>query len=143
MRMFSIYGPGQDLAEMRQGMVSIYLAMLLRGEPVVVKGPLDRVRDLVFIDDCVAAWKLALESEVSGALNIGTGIGTSVRELLDRLIAATGLPQDHPVTEADRTPGDQTALYADVSGLRSALGWVPQTTVDEGISAMVRWARGQ
>jgi UDP-glucose 4-epimerase len=141
LRMFSIYGPGQDLSEMRQGMVSIYLAMLLRGEPVVVKGPLDRVRDLVFVDDCVAAWRLALERDVSGAFNVGSGTGTTVRELLDRLIAAVGLPAGHPVVEADRTPGDQTALVADTRNVRETLGWEPATSLDAGIESLVRWAR--
>lgn len=141
LRMFSIYGPGQDLSEMRQGMVSIFLSMLLRGEPVVVKGPLDRVRDLVFIDDCVAAWKLALAREVSGTFNVGTGVGTSVGDLVRRLIAAAGLPADHPVQESARTPGDQTALFADPRRAREELGWEPKTSVEDGLAAMVRWAR--
>lgn len=143
LRMFSIYGPGQDLADLRQGMVSIYLAMLLRGDPVVVKGPLDRVRDLVYIDDCVAAWRAALEGEVTGPVNVGTGVGTSVRELLDGLIAQLGLPADHPVVEAERTPGDQTALVADTTRARDALGWSATTTVQEGLGAMVNWARDE
>lgn len=142
LRMFSIYGPGQDLGELRQGMVSIYLAMLLRSEPVVVKGPLERVRDLVHVDDCVAAWRLALEREVTGAINLGSGTGTSVRELLDVLISALGLPADHPIVEADRTPGDQTALVADTARARDVLGWTAKIGMREGLETMVRWARG-
>ncbi len=42
LRMFSVYGPGQDLTELKQGMVSIYLAYILKGRPVEVKGSLDR-----------------------------------------------------------------------------------------------------
>ena len=113
MRMFSVYGPGQDLTEMRQGMASIFLAMLLRGEAVEVHGSLDRVRDFVFIDDCVAAWRIALERDVRGAFNIGTGVGTSVGDLVTQLIAATGLPADHPVTSIGPTPGDQATMIAD------------------------------
>ena len=141
LRMFSIYGPGQDLSDLRQGMVSIYLAMLLRGEAVVVKGPLDRVRDLVYIDDCVAAWRAALEGDLTGPVNVGTGVGTTVRELLDGLIAQLGLPADHPVQEAERTPGDQTALVADTAHAQAALGWQARTTVQDGLAAMVNWAR--
>jgi UDP-glucose 4-epimerase len=56
LRMFNVYGAGQDLENLDQGMVSIYLAYILRGEPVLVLGPLDRVRDLVHVDDVVQAW---------------------------------------------------------------------------------------
>jgi len=46
-RMFSVYGPGQNLANMKQGMVSIYLAYLLKQEPLIVKGSLERVPNAV------------------------------------------------------------------------------------------------
>lgn len=141
LRMFSIYGPGQDLSEMRQGMVSIFLAMLLRGEPVEVHGALDRVRDFVYVDDCVAAWRRALDSDVSGAFNVGTGKGTSVQELVAALIAAAGLPEDHPVHSIGTTPGDQTAMIADPRRAAAQLAWEAKTTLEDGLAAMVRWAR--
>ncbi len=141
LRMFSIYGPGQDLTEMRQGMASIFLAMLLRGEPVEVHGSLDRVRDFVFIDDCVSAWRLALEGDVRGAFNIGTGVGTSVGDLVTQLVAATGLPADHPVTSIGTTPGDQTTMIADPARAVLELGWEARTALPDGLAAMVRWAR--
>jgi len=140
-RMFSIYGPGQDLDDLRQGMVSIFLAMALSGDPVVVRGPLGRKRDFVYIDDCVEAWVRALHGDgVSGPLNVGTGVGTSINELLDALLGAMGRP-DHPVEEADvRTPGDQYALWADMSHMREQLGWAPAKPLREGLEAMLRWA---
>ena len=141
-RMFSVYGPGQDMAEMRQGMVSIYLAFVLRGEPIVVKGSLDRVRDFIYIDDCVEAWRLALEREASGIFNLGTGTATTVRSLIDQLLAAAEAPADYPVVEDGGTPGDQFALSADVTRLRTELGWEPRTALPEGLAALVGWARG-
>ena len=141
LRMFSIYGPGQDLAEMRQGMASIFLAMLLRGEPVEVHGSLDRVRDLVFIDDCVAAWRLALEREVRGPFNVGTGTGTSVGALVALLIDVAGLPAGHPVTSIGTTPGDQTAMIADTRRAAQELGFQARTALRDGLEAMLRWAR--
>lgn len=143
LRMFSIYGPGQDLTEMRQGMVSIFLAMLLRGETVEVHGSLDRVRDFVYIDDCVAAWRMALEREVSGAFNIGTGIGTSVGDLVAELIAAAGLPADHTVVSTGTTPGDQTTMIADPARAAEELGWQASTALRDGLTAMIRWARDE
>jgi UDP-glucose 4-epimerase len=140
LRMFSIYGPGQNLEEMRQGVVSIFLSMALRGEPIDVHGSLDRVRDFVYVDDCVEAWVRALSAEASGALNMGTGVGTSFRDMIAEMLDQMGRP-DHPVSERDEpTPGDQRALWADTSRLRRELGWVPATPLRDGLAAMLGWA---
>jgi UDP-glucose 4-epimerase len=136
-RMFSVYGPGQDLAELRQGMVSIYLTYILRGEPVQVRGMLDRVRDLVYIDDVVAAWRAALEQPARGPLNLGAGEPVSVRQIIDELAGAP----DYPVDQQPGTPGDQHALWADIGRAREALGWEPRTSRADGLARLVAWAR--
>ena len=142
LRMFSIYGPGQDLDEMRQGMVSIFLAMALRGEPIEVRGPLDRVRDFVYVEDCVEAWLRALACpDATGPFNVGTGVGTSIRALLAEMLELLGAP-DHPVRElAARTPGDQFALSASTTRAREILGWSARTELRQGLGAMIGWAR--
>lgn len=142
LRMFSVYGPGQNLQNLRQGMASIYLAHLLRGEPIVVKGRLDRCRDLVYIDDVVRAWDAALNTPVSGAFNVGTGRGTTVGKLLDELRSVFGSP-DHPIEEAGGTPGDQHAIYADVKAARRELGWEPSVELRNGLERMVAWASSE
>lgn len=141
LRMFSIYGPGQDLTDMRQGMASIFLAFALRGETVTVKGSLERVRDLVHVEDCVDAWLRALTQPVSGALNVGTGTGTTVRELVALAIAAAGRPADHSVISEGTTPGDQFAMIADTTRVRETLGWTPRRELREGLEAMAAGAR--
>ena len=79
-RIFTSYGPGQDLGNLKQGMVSIYLAYLLRGVPVPVTGSLDRFRDIIYIDDVVNAWEKAVErSETpSQVYNLASGKRTTV-----------------------------------------------------------------
>jgi UDP-glucose 4-epimerase len=142
LRMFSIYGPGQDLDEMRQGMVSIFLSMALRGEPIAVRGPLDRVRDFVYVEDCVEAWTRALASScASGAINVGTGTGTSIRELLAQMLEVLGAA-DYPVRELEvATPGDQFAIAASTARARELLGWEARTDLRSGLETMVRWGR--
>jgi len=56
LRLFNVYGPLQDLSNLKQGMVSIYMAYVARGEPVLVRGSKDRFRDFVYIDDVVEAF---------------------------------------------------------------------------------------
>ncbi len=143
-RMFNVYGPGQNLANLRQGMVSIYLAYLLRGEPVVVKGALDRYRDFVHVDDVATAWLAALDAKGAAdrLYNLGTGRKTTVAELLDQLGQAFGYPAAAcPMTAADGTPGDMHGSVADITRIRTQLGWRPEVTLERGIPEMVDWAR--
>jgi UDP-glucose 4-epimerase len=143
LRMFSIYGPGQNLTDLRQGMVSIFLGMALRGEPIEVRGPLDRVRDFVYVEDCVEAWLRALASrDVSGAFNVGTGVGTTIRGLLSEMLEQLE-DVDHPVRELQtRTAGDQYALSASTTRALEVLGWRAGIDLRTGLEAMIRWARG-
>jgi UDP-glucose 4-epimerase len=145
-RMFSVYGPGQDLGNLKQGMVSIFLAYLLEGKPVHVKGSGDRFRDFIYIDDVVEAWVRALDSPATfgKVYNLATGEKTLVRDLVRAEILALGLdPGRYPVNYGGSTPADQFGLYADISKLRRDLGWKPVITLSAGIGRKVAWARGE
>ena len=145
-RMFSIYGPGQNLGNLKQGMVSIYLAYLLQGVAVPVTGSLQRVRDFLYIDDAVRAWRLALERPARPGLstwNLGSGRPVTVRALLDALLAAMELPADYPIRELPGSASDQFALFADVGAARRDLGWQPAVPLANGLRAMASWAKTQ
>ena len=142
MRMFNVYGPGQNLDNLRQGMVSIYVAMALRTGVIEVRGGLDRFRDFVHVDDVVAAWVAALceKEPLNDVVNVATGVRTSVRELLDIIVEHVPGTQ---VREAAGTPGDQLGIYADISRARAALGWEPRIALRDGVAGFVEWARGR
>ncbi len=135
-RMFNVYGPGQDLENMKQGMVSIYMAYLLKNQPIVVKGNLDRFRDFIFIDDVVSAWIGAIDCrQTYGRIyNLGTGKKSYVRELIEKLQVLFDV-QDR-VMGAEQTPGDQVGIYPDISALEKDLGWRAQWSLDDGLKKM-------
>jgi UDP-glucose 4-epimerase len=139
MRMFNVYGPGQDLSNLRQGMVSIYLAQAIKSGRIVVKGSLERFRDFIFIDDVVDAWCSAINSTavIGKTLNIGTGIRTTVGELLGQILNI--IPGCEVVMHGS-TPGDQTGIYADCTNLQTLLGLNNVTTLNSGIKIFVAWA---
>jgi UDP-glucose 4-epimerase len=141
-RLFNVYGPGQNMDNLKQGMVSIYLAYLMRGEPIVVKGSKDRFRDLTYIDDIVDVWASSLTNEKTyGQIyNLATGKKTTVEELLIALKAAWNAPE-YPVVFSDGTPGDQFGIYADISRLKNDLGWEPKTDLKDGVEQFVRWVK--
>ena len=142
LRPFSVYGPGQDLANLRQGMISIYLAQLADTGSVVVKGSLDRFRDFVHIEDAVGAYVDVLQSrECEGeTLNLCSGKPTTVREVLQALLDQADAGWD-AVQEIAGTPGDQFGMFGDSSRLRELAGWSPAWDVQRGIADMWQRAR--
>jgi UDP-glucose 4-epimerase len=142
LRLFNVYGPGQDLNNMKQGMVSIFLSFVLRGEPIRVRGSLDRFRDFVFVDDVVNAFlTLGRLPNVTGQFNVGTGRMTTVHELLRRICTAMGVdPEEYEITEHEGTIRDQFGIYADITKLRG-LGWTPNVELSHGLTQMADWAR--
>lgn len=143
-RMFSVYGPGQNMTNMKQGMVSIFLAYLVKGEQIWVKGSGDRFRDFIYIDDVVDAWCSCLENTKTWkkTYNLATGKKTTVRELVEKEIQQFGKgTEPYPVKFEGSTPADQFGLYADISRLRADLGWEPRYTLDEGLRTMIAWVK--
>jgi UDP-glucose 4-epimerase len=139
LRMFNTYGPGQDLDNLRQGMVSIFVAQAVREGRILVKGSLDRFRDLVHIDDMVETWVRAGReaTAVGQVLNVGSGVRTSVGELTSMISTAVG---GCPVETTGGTPGDQFGITASTDLLQVTLGFVPRVNVPEGVANFVQWA---
>ncbi len=121
MRMFNVYGPGQDMDNLKQGMVSIFLEQALRSKKIQVKGNLERFRDLIYISDVVEFWyRAALDDRAKNqTINIGTGVRTTVRNLLDEICQ---LIPGSIYYEKDVTPGDQAGIYADNRKLLDLFG---------------------
>ncbi len=142
-RLYNVYGRGQNLSNLYQGMTSIYLAYLLRRVPVPVTGRLDRYRDFVHVDDVVNVLSAALVRPATPSIvyNIGTGRKTTVRQILDLLLEELGLPPDYPIDEQSGSPSDVFGSVADVRRARADLGWAPRVSVKDGIADMVMWAK--
>lgn len=142
-RLFNLYGPGQNMANFRQGMVSIYLGLILLNRPLLVKGSLERFRDFVFVDDCVKVWLDAVENRATWGqtLNVGSGRRTTVRELINLLRTAAKKP-DYSVETGPGTPGDAFGSVADTSRLEEVTGYCPDTPLEEGLSRMVAFHLG-
>jgi len=93
------------------------------------------IRDYIHILDLAQAHLLALEKDVTGAFNLGTGTGCSVREVLSAVETVVG--QAIPVQVASRRPGDPARLVADAGKAGAVLGWTP---VHSHIETIIRSA---
>jgi UDP-glucose 4-epimerase len=139
LRMYNVYGPGQNMSNLRQGMVSIYIAQALQGN-ILVKGSVKRFRDLIYIDDIVEAWFRATiyPSALCQILNVGTGIKTSVEELLNKICSQIN-NSDYYVD--GQTLGDQSGIYADITKLSKILEMDEFISVDDGLEKFIEWAK--
>ena len=114
--MFNVYGPGQDLNDDKQGMVSIYLASLLKKNKIIVKGSLNRFRDLIYIDDVVDIWIEAITNHKfnNKIINLGTGKKTKIHEMLN-ILNSLHKNKGTKIKIKKGTPGDQHGIFADKS----------------------------
>lgn len=99
------------------------------------------VRDYIHVLDLADAHVRAVDYLLEGgetvALNLGTGTGTTVKELVDAIASATG--REFPVELADRRPGDSTSLVANNEKARQVLGWQPVRDLDEIVRSAWEW----
>jgi len=141
LRIFNVYGPGQNLSNLRQGMVSIYLAQMLKDQKITVKGSPNRFRDFIYIDDVVNLTMKILTSKMSigNVYNIGTGVKTTVKNVLNKLIKIHG--KNIEVQFISPTPGDQLGITADILLLKNTLKIDELISFDNGLKQMVNWAK--
>lgn len=134
LRLFNVYGPGQNMSNLRQGMISIYLAQALGEGNIVVKGSADRFRDFVYIDDVTRVVDRFVEKgfEGSSVYNVCTGMKTKISRLLKAIKNA--LPHKSiSIQFIESTPGDQFGIVGDNTELIKAIGQLEFKDVDTGI----------
>jgi CDP-paratose 2-epimerase len=141
LRMSCIYGPHQQ-ATSDQGWVAHFLRTALAREALTIYGDGRQVRDVLYIDDFVAALLAARRrlAELAGcAYNIGGGTGNTLS--LREMIAMTERLSRHPLElhHAEPRPGDQRWFAADHRRFTAATGWQPSTDPEDGIGRLWSW----
>lgn len=142
-RMFNVYGERQSLSNYYQGVVTIFMANVLKGEPITIHSDGEQSRDFVYISDVVDAWVGALENPraYGEVINLGTGTRKSINQLVDVTLEALGHSRaDWEIRYTPVRPGDQRHMEADISRAREVLGWSPRVSFEEGMARTIRWA---
>jgi len=138
-RLFNVYGPGQDMSNLNQGMVSIYLEYILRNKPILVKGSLDRIRDYVFIEDVIDVLMLGLNQKTKNkTYNVCSGEKTSVKKLINSLLLVMDKSLDYPFTILPETPNDIYQIWGSCDKLIKEFDWLPKFKLNEGLSKFVQ-----
>jgi UDP-glucose 4-epimerase len=130
LRYGNVYGPRQDpLGE--AGVIAIFCGRALAGDNPMVFGDGLQTRDYIYVGDVVDANLAAAERDVTGAINIGTGVQTNVLELVDAL-----RPMAKGAFEPEHAParlGEVNRIALDASRARAELGWESRVGLDEGL----------
>jgi UDP-glucose 4-epimerase len=133
LRIFNAYGPGQQLPASHWPVVPRFLSQTLGGGSVVIYGDGAQTRDYVFLDDVVDALMAAATAESVSRLtmNIGSGVETSVHELVGAVERATGR-RAHVLRNAQES-GGVSRLCADISLATERLGCQPALGLEDGL----------
>lgn len=143
LRMFNVYGERQSLSNPYQGVLAIFIANVLRGEPITIHSDGQQTRDFVYVPDVVDAWLAVLDEPATSGhvFNVGSGRETSINEIADTVLEAFRHSRESwPIQSIPAQEGDIRRSAADISRLRDAVGWEPRMSFEEGCRRTVRWA---
>ena len=140
LRCANAYGPGQTGVQ-GQGIIGRAIVTALRDETLEIWGDGTVVRDFVYVEDVAEAFLLATTVEARGVINIGSGGGTSVNEIIDLVGRVTGRPLRVRYTPSRQF--DVPANVLDITEAATMLHWKPVTPLEDGIERCYAWARSR
>ena len=144
LRQSCIYGPRQFGVE-DQGWVAWFIIAAIAGKPITIYGDGKQVRDVLYVDDLLDCYDLAIskiDQSAGQIFNIGGGksntlaIWSQFGPMLEN-----HLGRKLPVKRDDWRPGDQKIYISDIRKAATELGWKPTVTVDQGIERLYNWVR--
>jgi UDP-glucose 4-epimerase len=138
-RLGNVYGPRQDpLGE--AGVVAIFCGLLQRGGRPTIFGSGEQTRDYVYVGDVVGALLAVLDRpEAHGEYNVGTGLETTVLDIIDALAPYADGAFEPQFAEARL--GEMARSCLDVTRAREELGWQAEVDLREGLGRTMEWAR--
>jgi UDP-glucose 4-epimerase len=133
LRIFNAYGPGQHLPPSHPPVIPYFLRQALRGGTLVVHGDGRQTRDFVYVDDVIAAMIAAATApSVDGLIiNIGSGVETSIRNLVHLVLEVTGSRSN--VVYNQQTEGGVPRMWVDLNLAAKTLNYRPQVPLAEGL----------
>jgi UDP-glucose 4-epimerase len=143
LRFANVFGPRQD-PHGEAGVVAIFCQRILDGQPLTVFGDGGQTRDYVYVGDVARAHVLAaaLSKIPAGrvddrAINLGTGVETSVLDLAKALMRGAG--RTVPLTHAPPRAGEQRRSVVSIAKASAVLHWTPQMSLEDGLKRTFDW----
>ncbi len=143
LRFGNVYGPRQD-PHSGAGVIGIFCDRILDSRPLTIFGNGMQTRDYTYVSDIVNAGWLAATRDLpptgrldARAFNVGTMVGTTMLDVAALLQRAAGT--ELPIEFAGTRQGEQQESFVSIDKARSVLGWEPQVSLADGLSATYEW----
>jgi UDP-glucuronate decarboxylase len=136
-RIFNTYGPRMHPNDGR--VVSNFIMQALRNEPITLYGEGTQTRAFCYVDDLIDGFValMAAPDDVTGPINLGNPVETSVAELADRIIALTG--SRSTITRRPLPVDDPVQRCPEIAQAQAVLGWQPRTDLDAGLTRTIAY----
>jgi dTDP-L-rhamnose 4-epimerase len=143
LRLQNVYGPGQSLRNPYTGVISIFCQQVDQGKRLDVFEDGEIIRDFVYVDDVVEAFRICavLPSVPATPINIGSGSPVSIRSMAESVLALYGRSADDHHVSGNFRAGDVRHAVAEISLAQNLLGWQPRTSFAAGLQRFVEWAK--
>lgn len=133
-RIFNVYGP----CEPKERLVSSVICSLLQGEPAKCSHG-NQNRDLLYVEDVASAVVSLLESNVEGAVNIGSGKYVMLKDVIETIGEKIGRSDLIRLGQIPSSSGEPSLLVADTKRLREEVNWTQEFSLDEGLDRSIQW----
>jgi nucleoside-diphosphate-sugar epimerase len=137
-RIFFLYGPHEH----PERLVASVIRSLLAGEPARTSHG-NQVRDYLHVADVADAFVRLVESDLTGPLNIASGQGVTLKEIVRQLGDLVGRPDLVRLGAVPAASTDVPLVVADTTRLNNDLGWRPRLDLGRGLAATIEWWRAQ
>ncbi|MBI4825112.1 MAG: NAD-dependent epimerase/dehydratase family protein [Nitrospirae bacterium] len=138
LRYANVYGPRQPIFG-EVGVIAIYTDKVLKGEPLVIFGNGNHLRDYIYIDDVVDVTLKTLEAGDRETFNIGRGAGVSVNTVFDNFQHCLGKKIEF-LNKPERV-GELGRFFTDSGKAEKLLGWKAAIGTEEGIKRTMDYYR--
>lgn len=135
MRFSNVYGPN---SERKSSVVAMFCKNYMASGRLQVNGDGKQTRDYIYIDDiCQAIWK-TIQTGGTGPFQLGTGVGTSINELVE-ILKAVDPSKPLEIVNAPDLPGEVKHNVCDITRARTELGFAPEYDLKRGVDETLAW----
>jgi UDP-glucose 4-epimerase len=142
LRLTNIYGPRMHVAHAHQGFINWFTRLVMEGKTIRLYGDGSQQRDMLYVDDTVDAFLIAgLARDITGAaFNIGSGIGSPLRDIAETLVRIAGRGTVEYVPFPDEARRVEIGDYiTDTRRSAQQLGWTASTPLEDGLRRTVEY----
>lgn len=140
-RFFNVFGPRQDPKSPYAGVIALFVDAIRDGRDISIFGDGLQTRDFIYVRDVARANLAALQGDLNGACNVGTGIQSTLLDLIAVLARIVGkTPTVHHEPERE---GDIRDSLANVERLQRLLGVSAETDLETGLRALLDYSKGK